>query len=64
MMAGVQKPKIQWAISLFLVMVYFYGMLAQAQYGGCGEPNDPYLIYTAEQRFGFFECRWPGGIQL
>ncbi len=31
-------------------MLYFYGMPAQAQYGGgTGEPNDPYLIYTAEQ---------------
>ncbi len=49
-MAGVQKRKIQWAISLFLVMLYFSGLTAQAQYsGGTGEPNDPYLIYTAEQ---------------
>ncbi|MFB0553467.1 MAG: GLUG motif-containing protein [Phycisphaerae bacterium] len=50
MMAGVQKRKIRWAISLLLVMLYFSGMIAQAQYGGgSGEPNDPYLIYTAEQ---------------
>ena len=50
MMAGVQKRKIQWAISLFLVMLYFSGLPAKAQYGGgTGEPNDPYLIYTAEQ---------------
>jgi len=49
-MAGVQKRKIRWAISLFLVMLYFSGLPAQAQYGGgSGEPNDPYLIYTAEQ---------------
>jgi len=49
-MVGVQKRKIQWAISLFLVMLYFSGLPAQAQYdGGSGEPNDPYLIYTAEQ---------------
>jgi len=49
MMAGVQKPKIHWAISLFLVL-YFFVLTAQAQYGGgTGEPNDPYLIYTAEQ---------------
>ena len=49
-MAGVQKRKIQWAISLFLVMLYFSGLTAEAQYGGgTGEPNDPYLIYTAEQ---------------
>ena len=50
MMAGVQKRKIQWAISLLLVMLCFSGLTAQAQYGGgSGEPNDPYLIYTAEQ---------------
>ena len=49
-MVGVQKRKIQWAISLFLVMLYFSGLPAQAQYGGgTGETNDPYLIYTAEQ---------------
>ena len=47
-MMGVQKRKIQWAISLFLVMLYFSGLPAEAQYGG-GKPNDPYLIYTAEQ---------------
>ncbi len=50
-MAGGQKPKIQWAVSLFLlVILYFYGMPAQAQYGGgSGTANNPYLIYTAEQ---------------
>ncbi len=49
-MVGVQKRKLQWAISLFLVMLYFTGLTAQAQYGGgSGGPNDPYLIYTAEQ---------------
>jgi len=61
-MVVVQKRKIRWAISLLLVMLYFsglpvhpsqqscYGELTQAQYGGgTGEPNDPYLIYTAEQ---------------
>ena len=50
MMAAVQKRKIQWAIYLLLAMLYFSGLTAQAQYGGgTGEPNDPYLIYTAEQ---------------
>jgi len=50
MTAGVQKRKILWAICLLLVMLYFYGLPAQAQYGGgTGEPNNPYLIYTAEQ---------------
>ncbi|MCH7559461.1 MAG: hypothetical protein IIB56_18690, partial [Planctomycetes bacterium] len=49
-MVGVQKRKILWAISLLLVMLYFSGLTAQAQYGGgSGGPNDPYLIYTAEQ---------------
>ena len=49
-MAGEQKRKIRWAISLFLMMLYFSGLTAQAQYGGgSGEPNDPYMIYTAEQ---------------
>ena len=61
-MMGVQKRKIRWAISLFLVMLYFsgltvhpsqqncYGELTQAQYGGgSGAAHDPYLIYTAEQ---------------
>ena len=50
MMVGVQKRKIQWAVSLFLVILYFSGIPAQAQYGGgSGEPNDTYLIYTAAQ---------------
>jgi len=49
-MTAEQNRKIQWAISLLLVTLYFYGMPAQAQYGGgTGEPNNPYLIYTAEQ---------------
>jgi len=31
-------------------MLYFYGMPAQAQYGGgTGMADDPFLIYTAEQ---------------
>lgn len=39
-MTGVSKPKIQWAISLFLVMLYFSNLPAQAQYsGGPVEPN-------------------------
>ena len=46
----VQKRKIQWAISLLLVMLYFSGLTAQAQYGGgTGTADAPYLIYTAEQ---------------
>ena len=49
-MAAEQKRKIQWAISLFLAMLYFSGLPAQAQYGGgSGMADDPFLIYTAEQ---------------
>jgi len=48
--AVVQKRKIRWAISLFLLMLYFSGLPAEAQYGGVsGAAHDPYLIYTAEQ---------------
>ena len=48
-MAGLQKQKIHWAVSLFLMMLYFSSLTAQAQYGGgTGEPNDPYQIATAE----------------
>ena len=61
MKVGVQKRKIRWAISLFLVVLYFSGLTAQAQYGGgSGEPNEPYLIYTAEQmnEIGLHEEDW------
>ena len=67
MMAGVQKRKIRWTISLFLVMLYFSGLTAQAQYGGgTGEPNDPYLIYTAEQmnEIGLHEYDWDKHFKL
>ena len=38
-----------WATFL-IILVFFSGLCAQAQYGGgTGEPNNPYLIYTAEQ---------------
>jgi len=61
MMAAEQKRKIQWAISLLLMILYFYGLPAEAKYGGgTGEPNDPYLIYTAEQmnEIGLHEEDW------
>ncbi len=49
-MMGVSKLKIQRAISLLLVMLYFSALPAQAQYGGgSGTAENPYLIYTAEQ---------------
>ena len=39
-MAGEQKRKIRWVISLFLVMLYFSALPAQAKYGvGPVEPN-------------------------
>ncbi len=66
-MAGVQKRKIQWAISLLLVMLYFFGMPAQAQYGGgSGTADDPYLIYTAEQMnaIGLHEEDWDKHFKL
>ncbi|MHC4173428.1 MAG: GLUG motif-containing protein [Planctomycetota bacterium] len=48
-MVGVQKRKIQWAISLSLIMLYFSGSPVHAKYGGgTGEPNDPYQIATAD----------------
>ena len=35
---------------LVLLAIFLFGRPAEAQYGGgSGEPNDPYLIYTAEQ---------------
>ncbi|MHC4808354.1 MAG: GLUG motif-containing protein, partial [Planctomycetota bacterium] len=49
-MAGLQKQNIHWAVSLFLMILYFSSLTAQAQYGGgSGTAKDPYLIYTAEQ---------------
>lgn len=49
-MAKRQKQKILWTTSLFLMMLYFPYLPAYAQYGGgTGEPNNPYLIYTANQ---------------
>ena len=33
-----------------LIMIYLFSSIAEAKYGGgTGEPNDPYLIFTAEQ---------------
>ncbi len=66
-MTGVSKLKIQWALSLLLVILYFSGLTAQAQYGGgTGKPNDPYLIYTAEQMnaIGLHEEDWDKHFKL
>jgi hypothetical protein len=41
--------------------------IAQRKYGGgTGEPNDPYLIYTAEQlnEIGLFPCEWDKHFKL
>ena len=49
-MKEVITSRIRWEISLLLVMLYFSGLPAQAQYvGGSGTADSPYLIYTAEQ---------------
>ena len=49
-MEELSKRKIQWVISSLFVMLGFFSLSTQAQYGGgTGELNDPYLIYTAEQ---------------
>ena len=60
-MSGVRNRKFWWVISLLLATLYFSNSPAQAQYGGgSGEPNDPYLIYTAEQmnEVGLHEEDW------
>ena len=46
---------------LVLLAIFLFGRPAEAQYGGgTGEPNDPYLIYTAEQMnvIGLHEEDW------
>jgi hypothetical protein len=66
-MEQVLNPKIQWAIFLLLVILYFSGLPTQAQYGGgTGESNDPYLIYTAEQmnEIGLHEEDWDKHFKL
>ena len=48
-MTTARNSGILWTIPL-LIMICLFSLTAQAQYGGgTGEPNDPYLIYTAEQ---------------
>ena len=48
-MADVKKRKIRWTIPL-LITIFSLSFPTYAQYGGgTGEPNDPYLIYTADQ---------------
>jgi hypothetical protein len=52
--AGKDYPRLWWEnIPGELILTPSYG-------GGSGEPNDPYLIYTAEQlnAIGLFPCEW------
>ena len=47
-MMDVRKSGFLWIISS-LTLIYVFSFSAYAKYGGgTGEPNDPYLIYTAE----------------
>lgn len=65
MTAG-RNSRILWIIRL-LVAVCLVSMPAQAKYGGgSGEPNDPYLIYTAEQmnEIGLHEGDWDKHFKL
>ena len=59
-MKAVQNCQIGRIIPL-LVGICLMWVPAQAQYGGgAGEPNDPYMIYTAEQmnQIGLHEEDW------
>jgi len=50
-----------------LLAICLFGRAAEAQYGGgTGEPNDPYLIYTAEQmnEIGLHEEDWDKHFKL
>ncbi len=65
-MAEVQKRKIFWVITL-LISICLFSLPIQAQYGGgSGEPNDPYLIYTAGQmnEIGLREADWDKHFKL
>jgi len=46
-----QKQSSRFPISLFILLaICLFGRPSEAKYGGgTGEPNDPYIIYTAEQ---------------
>ena len=59
-MAKARTPLILW-ITLLTIIFFCFSLPAQAKYsGGTGEPNDPYLIYTAEQlnTIGLFPLEW------
>lgn len=55
-----------WVIPL-LIIIFFFSFPAYAQYGGgTGEPNDPYLIDTAEQmnEIGLHQEDWDKHFKL
>ena len=46
-----RNPRVSWVISL-LITIFYLSLPSYAKYGGgTGEPNNPYLIYTAEQLY-------------
>jgi len=60
------KSRILWTI-LVLIAICLLSFPAPAQYGGgTGEPNDPYLIYTAEQmnEIGLHQEHWDNHFKL
>ncbi len=49
-MAVIQKRKIRREIVMSLILLHFFSLSVQAQYGGgSGTDEDPYLIYTTQQ---------------
>jgi len=64
---GLVRPPRTVRVIPFLIAVCFVSLPVQAQYGGgSGEPNDPYLIYTAEQmnEIGLHEEDWDSHFKL
>ncbi|MGB2863131.1 MAG: GLUG motif-containing protein [Sedimentisphaerales bacterium] len=65
-MTKARNPWASWVIPL-LITICFFSFPAYAQYGGgTGEPNDPYLIYTAEQmnEIGLHQEDWDKHFKL
>ena len=59
-MSGTRNSSLLGKITV-IVAICFFALSAQAKYGGGkGGPNDPYLIYTAEQmnEIGLNEDDW------
>lgn len=56
-----------WYVVFLAITTYLFNSPTHAQYGGgSGEPNDPYLIYTAEQmnEIGLHEYDWDKHFKL